>query len=67
MNIYSVGDALTPEELQAPILNALVVDSNNYSVLLLQPQGEIDTSISGIGNRDQKLARAQFGKFIEDA
>jgi hypothetical protein len=67
MNIVSVTELLTGHGLNSPSLNVLVADVNNYSVLLFQPQGQIDATQAGIRNRDSAFASAQFGGFLEKA
>lgn len=67
MNIVSVTQVLADHRLDAPRLNALVADANNYSVILLQPKGQIKVSQAGIQNRDRALAGAQFGDFLVKA
>jgi len=58
---------LAPEGLGPPVLNALIPNESNYTVLLLQPRGEIEASAAGVRNRDRDLARRQFGRFLNDA
>jgi len=36
-------------------------------VLLMQPQGRIEASVTGVRNRDRDLAQRQFGQFLTDA
>ena len=69
MNIVSVTQVLAHPDygLDAPLLNILVADANNYSVLLLQPQARIDATQAGIRNRDGVQASAQFEDFLEKA
>jgi hypothetical protein len=67
MTIFAVADAFAKTGLAPPTLNALVADANNYSALLLQPQGEIEATTSFIRTRNRDLATAQFGRFLEDA
>lgn len=69
MNIVSVKQLLAHSDygLEEPTLNALVADANNYSVLLLQPQGRIEADQAGIRNRDGDLAYSQFIEFLGKA
>jgi hypothetical protein len=67
MLITPVADALTADGLAAPTLNVLTPDVNNYSVLLLQPHGQIEASAAGVRNRDRALAQDQFGQFLTRA
>jgi hypothetical protein len=67
MLITPVADALTAHGLAAPTLNVLTPDVNNYSVLLLQPHGQIEASAAGVRNRDRALAEDQFGQFLRRA
>ena len=67
MEIKPVSEVLTPVGLGAPVLNALVPNENNYTVLLMQPHGEIEASAAGVCNRDRELAQRQFGSFLHDA
>lgn len=67
MLITSVADALLAHGLAAPTLNVLTPDVNNYSVLLLQPHGQIEASAAGVRNRDRALAHDQFGQFLTRA
>lgn len=67
MNIVSVTQVLAGQGLNAPTLNVLIADENNYSVLLFQPKGQIEATQAGIRNRDRALADAQFGEFLAEA
>jgi len=67
VNFVSVTQVLANNGLNAPTLNVLVADANNYSVLLLQPKGQIEATQTGIRNRDRALASAQFGEFLAEA
>ena len=67
MQITPVAEILGSVGLREPRLNALVPNEENYKVLLIQPQGEIDASDSGVRNRDRDLARRQFRLFLRDA
>ena len=67
MDITLVNDILRENALETPILNALIPDVNNYTLLALQPRGDIEASAEGVLNRDRALATKQFGKFLEYA
>ena len=66
MDIIPVNEIL-PAELCTPTLNALIPNVDNYSVLLMQPHGNIQVSNTGVQNKDRSLANSQFGKLLEDA
>jgi len=66
MDIIPVNEIL-PTELCTPTLNALIPNVDNYSVLLMQPHGNIQVSNTGVQNKDRSLANSQFGKLLEDA
>jgi hypothetical protein len=67
MEIHAVAEVLQAEGLRAPTLHALSSDVNNYQALLMQPQGEIEVSSTGVRNKDRSLAQAQFGQFLSKA
>lgn len=67
MNIVSVTQILDGQGLNSPTLNVLLADANNYSVLLFQPQGQIDASQAGILNHDRALVGSQFREFLAEA
>ncbi len=67
MDIKLVADILLENALETPILNALIPNADNYTVLALQPYGDIEASADGVRNRDRDLATKQFGKFLEYA
>ncbi len=67
MQITAVADVLAHEGLGSPVLNALIPNENNYTVLLMQPHGEIEASTAGVRNRDRDLAQRQFGGFLNEA
>lgn len=67
MQIKPVAEVLAPEGLAAPTLNALVPNESNYTVLLMQPHGELDASSAGVRNRDRDLAKNQFGRLLDAA
>ena len=67
MEISLVPTVLTKAGLDTPTLNALVPNETNYTVLLMQPNGEIEGSTTGVRNKDRNLAKRQFEKFLDDA
>jgi len=67
MQIRSVAEVLASADLGPPVLNALVPNESNYTVLLMQPHGEVEASAAGVRNRDRNLARRRFGRFLADA
>jgi hypothetical protein len=64
MDIMHIAEILAAAGLGAPSINALIPDENNYEVLLIQPQGEIEASTAGVRNRNHNLAHKQFGQFL---
>ncbi len=66
MQIKSVAEVLVSGGLGPPVLNALVPNESNYTVLLMQPDGDVETSAAGVKNRDRSLARRRFGRFLAD-
>ncbi len=67
MEIVQVTEILLENALGTPILNALIPNEDNYTVLALQPHGDIEASADGVRSRDRVLAIRQFGKFLEYA
>lgn len=69
MNIIKVNQVLANHNhgLNSPQLEVLVPDENNYSILLLQPEGDIEAEQTGIRNRNGDIASAQFSNFLEKA
>ena len=67
MEIKPVADILLENALMTPILKALIPNEDNYTVLALQPHGDIVASAEGVRSRDRDLATKQFGKFLEYA
>ena len=67
MDITPVADILLENALGTPILNALISNEDNYTMLALQPHGDIEASAEGVRSRDRVLATRQFGKFLEYA
>ena len=67
MDIKKVSNILLENALGTPILNALIPNEDNYTMLALQPHGDIEASAEGVRSRDRILATRQFGKFLEYA
>ena len=65
MDITPVADILLENALKTPILNALIPNVDNYTMLALQPDGDIEASAEGVRSRDRDLATKQVGKFLE--
>jgi len=64
MQIYSITQLLSDAGIAPPALRVLNPNYENYSVLLIQPQGEIEADASGVRNADQELARNQYLAFL---
>lgn len=60
MQVVPVSEVLTRAGLGRPPLRALIPNEQNYDVLLMQPQGEIEADADGVRNRDSGLADRQF-------
>ena len=67
MKVKQVAEVLALEGLNAPTLNVLMPNEDNYSVLIMQPQGNINASGVGVQNRDRDMAASQFKQFLEKA
>jgi hypothetical protein len=67
MEIKPVRALLEIAGLNAPSLNVLVPNEDNYKTLILQPSGQIEANADGVRNRDRELAEEQYGKFLDDA
>lgn len=67
MDIKQVAETLVPAGLNPPALNVLIPNEDNYTALLMQPQGQIEASPAGVWNRNRDLALRQFGRFLVDA
>jgi hypothetical protein len=52
-------------KLQNPSLRCLEADANRYSLLLLQPKGEIEYSNTFVRNKDRAAAEVMYRKYIE--
>ena len=67
MNIVDSEDILEAAGLRSPMLRALIPNEDNYSVLLMQPRGELEADAHGIRHRDPTLAHQQFAAFLKSA
>lgn len=67
MQLFSITQLLSCEGLADPDLRVLKPNNENYTALLLQPQGDIDADTNGVHNRDRELAKKQFSAFLQDA
>jgi hypothetical protein len=67
MEIQPVIELLTSAGLGPPALRALIPNVDNYSVLLMQPQGHIEASGVGVRHQNRKLADQQFRGFLDEA
>ena len=67
MEIEPIQRILESEGLGVPRLNALIPNVDNYKLLLMQPQGDIEASPTRVRNFDRDLAQVQFGQFLSDA
>ena len=67
MKITPVIEMLTPAGLGLPSLRALVPNEDNYSVLLMQPRGQIEASAAGVRHQDRERANRQFRSFLDNA
>lgn len=67
MQFYSVERLLTEAGFQAPELCVLRPNHENYSALLLQPQGEVEADSDGVRNVDAALAHKQHAAFLTNA
>ncbi len=67
MQIHAITDLLSHAGFAAPDLRVLNPNHENYTALLLQPQGEIEADANGVRNADQELARKQYSAFLADA
>lgn len=67
MLIVPATTPLNAAGFETPLLNALIPNENNYSVLLLQPSGEIEASASHVRNMNRALAAIHFSAFLNKA
>jgi hypothetical protein len=68
MHVVPVSSVLEPHGLNEPKINALQPNYENYTVLLLQPHGELNvSSAAGVTHRKPEIAQDQFGAFLRRA
>jgi hypothetical protein len=67
MQIYPITRLLTDAGFAAPDLRVLNPNHENYTALLLQPEGDIEADTNGVRNADQDLARRQYAAFLAQA
>jgi hypothetical protein len=67
MNIVGADEILQHAGFSPPRFRALIPNEDNYSVLLLQPRGELEADASGVRHRDGTLANRQFAAFLTTA
>jgi hypothetical protein len=67
MQIYSISQLLAEAAIAVPDLRVLNPNHDNYTALLLQPEGDIEADTNGVRNADQQLARRQYGAFLAQA
>ena len=56
MQTVAVAEVLAAEGLAPPVLNVLVPNEQNYSALLLRPQGDIEISEASVRSSKPPLA-----------
>jgi len=67
LNILRIDQELAAVGLRSPALAVLVPDVNNYTALLAQPEGSIESDADGVRNRDRVRADLVFRRFLEKA
>ena len=67
MQIYPIAQLVADAGLAAPELRVLNPNHENYTALLLQPEGDIEADTNGVRNADQDLARRQYSAFLAQA
>ena len=67
MNIVESDQVLLNAGFCPPRFRALIPNEDNYSALLLQPNGELEADANGIRHRDVPLAERQFAAFLKTA
>lgn len=67
MQIYSISQLLTEATIAVPALRVLNPNHENYTALLLQPEGDIEADANGVRNAEQELARRQYAAFLSQA
>ncbi|MBI4836368.1 MAG: hypothetical protein HY817_03855 [Candidatus Abawacabacteria bacterium] len=63
--LKDVAELLEGHQLNNPELNCLRADASRYSVLLLQPHGEIEYCQDYVRNKNREIAELEFEKFLE--
>ncbi|MBA5868100.1 MAG: hypothetical protein GDA67_15515 [Nitrospira sp. CR1.3] len=66
MQIVKTDDILNNAGLASPQLRALIPNEANYSVMLLQPNGDLEADANGVRHRNAPLAIQQFSSFLAD-
>lgn len=67
MRIYPITTLLAAAGFSAPPLRVLTPNHENYSALLLQPEGDIEADANGVRNADHTLAHNQHAAFLKQA
>ena len=67
MQIYPISQLLSDAGFRPPELRVLNPNFENYSALLLQPQGDIEADASGVRNANRDVAGKQYKSFLSDA
>lgn len=67
MQIYPISQLLSDAGFAAPDLRVLNPNHENYTALLLQPEGEIEADNNGVRNADQDLVCRQYAGFLAQA
>lgn len=65
MEITHIANLLALVRLGAPTLHVLTPNVDNYSVCLLQPEGNIQANATGVKNQTRTLAIQQFSSFLK--
>lgn len=64
LNLIPLTDVLSPEKLEHPKLNVLQANAELYTVLALQPKGDVLATAGGIGHADAALASETMHAFL---
>lgn len=67
MQIHPISEILGEAGLAVPALQVLSPNHENYTALILQPEGDIEADANGVRNADQRIAGQQYGAFLNDA
>lgn len=67
MQLVPVTQPLASAHFTEPPLRALIPNQDNYTVLLMQPQGDIEADANGVRHHDRTLAHRQCRAFLDDA